>query len=65
MTFAKVEENSKRVWAFTRYRMIEEFYYKPILPPPFNIFEIIFHLFKVILCIGRDDGELRKDEFSK
>ena len=44
--FSHVQENSKVVWRFEEYRLVEEFSTKPLLPPPFVIFELFNRLLR-------------------
>ena len=44
--FENVRENSKEVWKFEMYRLVEEYDRKPMLPVPFTIFEETFRLCK-------------------
>ena len=43
-TFNHVQEKSRGVWRFYRYRLIEEYVDKPILPPPFSVFETVYSI---------------------
>ena len=45
-TLNKIEYSSNRQWAFSQYGIVQEFYYKPILPAPLNILCHIFHMLK-------------------
>ena len=55
-TYKSVEKNAKAVWLSYRIDFITEYIKKPMLPPPLNVFELIF-----MLCgkfQGHDDLKL-------
>ena len=46
--FSHVQENSKVVWRYEKYRLVEEFSTKPFLAPPLVIFELLNRLLRHI-----------------
>ena len=46
--FEHVQENSKSVWKYEMYRLVEEFDAKPGVAPPLVIFELLYRLSKKI-----------------
>ena len=46
--FSHVQENSKIVWRYEEYRLLEEFTTKPFLAPPLVIFELLNRLMRHI-----------------
>ena len=46
--FSHVQENSKIVWRYEEYRLLEEFSTKPFLAPPLVIFELLNRLLRHI-----------------
>ena len=46
--FDDVQENSKDVWKYEMYRLVEEYDEKPGMAPPFVIFELLYRLAKKI-----------------
>ena len=57
--FSKVQENSKIVWRYEKYRMVKEFSTKPFLAPPLAIFQ---HLVRFLRLIW---AKVNKDEMKK
>ncbi|KAJ8036464.1 Transient receptor potential cation channel subfamily M member 3 [Holothuria leucospilota] len=48
-TFSNVQENTDEVWKFQRYEVINEFFGRPPVPPPFIIISHCFLLFRFVL----------------
>ena len=46
--FEDVRENSKRIWKYEMYRLVEEYDQKPALAPPFVIFEDVYRFAKFV-----------------
>ena len=46
--YEDVQENSKSVWKYEMYRLVEEYDAKPGVAPPFVIFELLYRLSKKI-----------------
>ena len=46
--FEKINKNSMKLWLFGMYLLLEEYNSKPMLPPPFIVFEHIFRFCRLI-----------------
>ena len=44
-TYAEINENSVRIWKFSRYQNVKSIYFCPIFPPPFIIFSHVHNIF--------------------
>ncbi|XP_074627353.1 transient receptor potential cation channel subfamily M member-like 2 isoform X1 [Acropora palmata] len=45
-TYNSVEANSNQIWKFKRYYLVMEYYQRPVLIPPFIVFNHVINLFK-------------------
>ena len=45
-TYNSVQANANQIWKFQRYYLVMEYYQRPVLVPPFIIFNHIIHLIK-------------------
>ena len=48
-TFVEIESNAAVYWKYKFFNSVSEFRDKPILPPPFNVFEIVFRCVKKVV----------------
>ena len=60
-TFNHVQEKSRGVWRFYRYRLIEEYVDKPVLPPPFSVFETVKSIVLYIHWSLQDKNKKKRD----
>ena len=47
--YAKIENEADKIWKFERYALVYEYYSKPILPAPFEIFSFVIIALKYFL----------------
>ena len=59
--FSKVQENSKIVWRYEKYRLVKEFSTKPFLAPPLAIFQHLIRFLRLIWAKVNND-EMKKAE---
>ncbi len=45
-TYSSIEAASDKIWKFERYKLVYEYFHKPILPPPLVLFYYVYLLFK-------------------
>ena len=45
-TFVEIESNAALYWKYKFFNSVSEFRDKPVLPPPFNVFVIVYRCFK-------------------
>ena len=45
-TYAAIDENSIRIWKYSRYQSVKNNYFRPILPPPFIFFSQLHSIYK-------------------
>ena len=62
--YAKVENDADKIWKFERYALVYEYYSKPILPAPFQIFSFFIMAFKYILlkCFFKNE-QIKENSF--
>ena len=62
-TFQMIQENTDVHWHFQRYGLIQEYYERPWLPPPFTLFMHIYLTFK--WCMTRNEDRPSSSDFSE
>ncbi|KAL8563213.1 hypothetical protein ACOMHN_053960 [Nucella lapillus] len=62
-TFQKIQENTDVHWYYQRFNLVQEYYERPWLPPPFILFIHIYLMFKCIrrCSIRPEHSDFRKD----
>ena len=48
-TYSAIEQESDKIWKFDRYKLVFEYFHKPILPPPFVLFYYIILAIKFVI----------------
>ncbi|XP_041074255.1 transient receptor potential cation channel subfamily M member 1-like [Polyodon spathula] len=61
-TFFEVKSISNQVWKFQRYQLIMTYHDRPVLPPPFIMFSLIYIVIKRICCRCKRKSERELDE---
>ena len=62
-TFSKVQANSNQIWKFQRYQLILEYAHRPVLVPPFIIFNHLYLMYKACCrprCCNKKNNLHRK-----
>ena len=67
-TFSKVQANSNQIWKFQRYQLILEYAHRPVLVPPFIIFNHLYLMYKACCrprCCNKKNNLHRKRKDKK
>lgn len=44
--FTRIQSYSQSMWQFQRYTLVYEYFFKPLLPAPFELFSMLFLILK-------------------
>lgn len=52
-TYDAIESEGKQIWKFQRYGLVYDYFYKPVIFPPFTVFYYIYWVAKFITRVVR------------
>jgi hypothetical protein len=52
---SNIQKNANKIWKFERYNLVNEYFFKPILPAPFEIFSFLIIFIKFLIRLFLHD----------
>lgn len=49
--YANIQKNANKIWKLERYNLVNEYFFKPVLPAPFEIFSFLIIFIKFLIRI--------------